>query len=172
MDITATAYARSENRWIQEQSTARRLERSLPNSIGVRQTLPAGDPLDPHFKRLKYCRYADDFVIGVIGSRAEAEAIREKVTTFLTVHTELDALRKSNPSGSREQREPSFWDTRLATHSARKTIRIKRGRRHTQMKSVANRCSFISQKGRFEQVCTEKRYGNYHTFTVLHRLVF
>jgi len=26
----------------------------------VRQTLPVGDPFDPHFKRLKYCRYADD----------------------------------------------------------------------------------------------------------------
>src|ERR1700676_5522943 len=50
----------------------------------VRKTLPAGDPFDAHFKRLKYCRYADDFVIGVIGSKAEAQAIMGKGTTFLT----------------------------------------------------------------------------------------
>jgi hypothetical protein len=28
------------------------------------------DPMDPNFKRLRYCRYADDFMIGIIGSKA------------------------------------------------------------------------------------------------------
>ena len=28
--------------------------------------------MDPDFRRLRYCRYADDFLISVIGSKAEA----------------------------------------------------------------------------------------------------
>ena len=31
--------------------------------------LPHADPFDTHFKRLQYVRYADDFLIGVIGSK-------------------------------------------------------------------------------------------------------
>ena len=37
-----------------------------------------GDPMDPNFKRLMYVRYADDFVLLVIGSYNEAEEIRNK----------------------------------------------------------------------------------------------
>ena len=47
------------------------------------QQLPSGDPNDPGFRRLRYVRYADDFVLGFIGSKAEAEQIRESLATFL-----------------------------------------------------------------------------------------
>src|SRR5690606_22966215 len=42
---------------------------------------------DPGFKRLRYVRYADDFLIGVIGTKQEAKAIMADVTRF--VETEL-----------------------------------------------------------------------------------
>lgn len=42
---------------------------------------------DPGFKRLRYVRYADDFLIGVIGTKQEAKAIMAEVTRF--VETEL-----------------------------------------------------------------------------------
>ena len=38
---------------------------------------------DPNFRRLKYCRYADDFVLGFIGSKEEAGKIMEEITNFL-----------------------------------------------------------------------------------------
>jgi RNA-directed DNA polymerase len=31
--------------------------------------------MDPNFRRLRYCRYADDFLVGVIGSKADAVRI-------------------------------------------------------------------------------------------------
>ena len=43
----------------------------------------ARDPQDPNFRRLQYTRYADDFLLGFIGSKAEAEAIMEEVKGFL-----------------------------------------------------------------------------------------
>jgi group II intron reverse transcriptase/maturase len=48
------------------------------------------DPLDPNFKRLCYVRYADDFLIGVIGSKEEATLITDKIRVFLKDSLKLD----------------------------------------------------------------------------------
>jgi len=41
------------------------------------------DDFDESFRRLKYCRYADDFVLGYIGSKEEAEGIMANIRNFL-----------------------------------------------------------------------------------------
>src|SRR5664279_46448 len=45
--------------------------------------LPSGDPQDPGYRRLRYTRYADDHLLGFIGPKAEAEAIRDQLARFL-----------------------------------------------------------------------------------------
>jgi group II intron reverse transcriptase/maturase len=51
---------------------------------------PAGDPTDNKFCRLKFCRYADDWILGLTGTKAEAEAIKQQVSEFLkTIGLEL-----------------------------------------------------------------------------------
>jgi group II intron reverse transcriptase/maturase len=45
--------------------------------------LPSGDPHDPNYRRLHYVRYADDFLLGFIGPRAEAEEIKRQLGAFL-----------------------------------------------------------------------------------------
>lgn len=42
-----------------------------------------GDEMDGNYKRLKYVRYADDFLIGIIGSKRDAEVIKEKIKNYL-----------------------------------------------------------------------------------------
>ena len=49
----------------------------------VMQKLPSKVTADPNFKRLRYCRYADDFIIGVIGSKQDAEIIKAAIGQFL-----------------------------------------------------------------------------------------
>jgi hypothetical protein len=51
------------------------------------RSLPAGDPLDPGYRRLRYVRYADDILFGFAGPKAEAEEIKRRVGQFL--HDEL-----------------------------------------------------------------------------------
>lgn len=44
---------------------------------------PCLKDMDDTFKRMKYLRYADDFLIGVIGSKAECEKIKADITQFM-----------------------------------------------------------------------------------------
>ena len=54
------------------------------------QTIPSRSPNDPNFRRLRYCRYADDFLLGVIGSKAEAEEIKRQLATYLREELKLE----------------------------------------------------------------------------------
>lgn len=45
--------------------------------------LPTIAPNDPNFKRAWYVRYADDFLIGVIGSKSDALELKQKIGEFL-----------------------------------------------------------------------------------------
>jgi len=49
--------------------------------------LPSGDPCDPGYRRLRYSRYADDHLLGLVGPKAEAERIKDQLAAFL--HDEL-----------------------------------------------------------------------------------
>lgn len=53
----------------------------------LRRILPSQDPDDPGYRRLRYVRYCDDFLLGFAGPRAEAEEIKSKIGAFL--HEEL-----------------------------------------------------------------------------------
>ena len=45
--------------------------------------LPSLDPHDPEYRRLRYVRYADDWLIGFCGTRQEAEEIKRTIGTWL-----------------------------------------------------------------------------------------
>jgi Type II intron maturase len=51
--------------------------------------VPSGDPTDPGYRRLRYVRYADDFLLGFVGPKGEAEAIRQKLAEFLGARLRL-----------------------------------------------------------------------------------
>ncbi|KJR45580.1 Retron-type RNA-directed DNA polymerase [Desulfosporosinus sp. I2] len=44
---------------------------------------PSYKAIDPVFKRLQYNRYADDFVVGIIGPKADAEKLKQDIKVFL-----------------------------------------------------------------------------------------
>lgn len=55
-----------------------------------RAKYPNGDEMDMNYRRMKYVRYADDFLIGVIGSKQDAEQIKEDIKMFLAEKLALD----------------------------------------------------------------------------------
>lgn len=55
-----------------------------------RRTLPSVHPYDQNYRRLRYCRYADDWLLGFIGPKEEAEEIKRLVGEFLKEHLKLE----------------------------------------------------------------------------------
>jgi len=54
------------------------------------QHLPAREPDDPDYRRLRYLRYADDWLLGFCGPRHEAEEIKQRIGTFLGDRLKLE----------------------------------------------------------------------------------
>jgi group II intron reverse transcriptase/maturase len=54
------------------------------------QKIPSRDPHDPNFRRLWYTRYADDFLLGLVGTKAEAVEIKQKLAAFLRTELKLE----------------------------------------------------------------------------------
>ena len=55
-----------------------------------RAAFPSGDEMDGSYRRLKYIRYADDFILGVIGSKEDAQRIKEDIKSFLSASLALE----------------------------------------------------------------------------------
>lgn len=55
-----------------------------------RAAFPSGDEMDGSCRRLKYIRYADDFILGVIGSKEDALRIKEDIKSFLSESLALE----------------------------------------------------------------------------------
>jgi len=56
----------------------------------VLKQMPTRDPYDPDFRRLKYVRYADDFLLGYAGPKTEAEEIKRRIGKFLRDSLKLE----------------------------------------------------------------------------------
>jgi len=76
----------------------------LKHNLWVKQGLPSRDPKDDNFRRMKYIRYVDDFMIGFTGTKAEAEGIRDQIITFLSNELKLKTnVAKSSISHSSDK---------------------------------------------------------------------
>jgi hypothetical protein len=51
---------------------------------------PSRDMYDPGYRRLRYCRYADDQLSGFIGPKTEAEQIKQRLAVFLRERLKLE----------------------------------------------------------------------------------
>jgi len=52
--------------------------------------MPSKDLHDPGYRRLRYCRYADDHLLGFTGPKAEAEEIKQRLGRFLRDELRLE----------------------------------------------------------------------------------
>ncbi|MEU7184234.1 MULTISPECIES: reverse transcriptase/maturase family protein [Streptomyces] len=75
--------------WIQG-ARRRGCRKSVRELEPRRRALPSQDPNDPDYRRLRYIRYADDWLLGFAGPRHEAEEIKSKIRTFLREELKLE----------------------------------------------------------------------------------
>jgi hypothetical protein len=56
----------------------------------LRRQLPSQDPNDPGYRRLRYVRYCDDWLLGFAGPKHEAEQIKSRIAAFLREELKLE----------------------------------------------------------------------------------
>jgi len=87
-------YIRRRNRryWLEWSEEERNIALKLQKEAQAKlHSVPSKTSCNQNYKRLVYCRYADDFLVGVTGSYEDASKIKEMFRVFLedTLHLEM-----------------------------------------------------------------------------------
>ncbi|WP_121967269.1 group II intron reverse transcriptase/maturase [Myroides sp. N17-2] len=92
-----------------------------------RLSITSNDEMDDSFKRMKYVRYADDFVIGVIGSKEDSKRIKEDIKNFLESKLKLE-LSEEKTLITHTQRAAKFLGYEILVNKSNLAKRDKMGR--------------------------------------------
>src|SRR5215472_9699163 len=74
---------------------------------------PSRQVNDPEYIRITYLRYADDWIVGVCGSQALAETIKQEMKTFLWEHLKLTLSEEKTHITNARTEEALFLGTAL-----------------------------------------------------------
>lgn len=77
------------------------------------RAIPSSDTEDPTYVRIRYIRYADDWVLGVIGPKNLAEKIKDEIQAFLRDTLKLELSQEKTKITHAKTEEANFLGTRL-----------------------------------------------------------
>jgi group II intron reverse transcriptase/maturase len=88
--------------------------------------LPSADPNDEGLVRLKYVRYADDWIVGIVGSHQLAEEIKEKIGQFLKSRLHLTLSQEKTRITNAKSEEAEFLGYRIRLGRSDKEQKVTR----------------------------------------------
>jgi Type II intron maturase len=144
-----------------------RYEEKIRELSEKQKGLDASDPLDPDYRRLFYVRYADDFLLGIIGCKQEAESIFREVTTFLNTHLKLEISEEK--SGIHHAKEgTAFLGYVVQNYTSEKIVKV-HSPIYTRVgaatrRTVRERLQLRIPQQKMSEFCQRKGYGNYEAF--------
>lgn len=96
----------------------------------IQHSLPSKKPCNAGFKRIQYCRYADDFIIGVIGSKEDALTLKQELMTYLSSELKLElSVEKTKITHSLNKARFLSYDITLSKNTSIKKDSIGRMRK-------------------------------------------
>ncbi len=145
-----------------------KVQRKIKELEAERSPLSSRDWFDPKYRRLLYCRYADDFLIGVIGSKADAREIMRDVTEFLRDILALEAS-PDKSKVSKASKGTVFLGYVVRTITGNRVIRKRIGRRHYRSRDPSDRIHLRVPRDRLVRFNQRKGYGDLGRLKALHR---
>jgi group II intron reverse transcriptase/maturase len=85
-----------------------------------------GDEMDKGYRKIKYVRYADDFLIGIIGDKQDAIAVKEDVKNFLNEKLDLE-LSEEKTLITHSESSAKFLGYEISVRKSNVTKRNKNG---------------------------------------------
>lgn len=108
--------ARGNPLWISYNNKKRRAAKTPTEKLKWQKLLlkvPSKDPNDPNFKKLVYVRYADDWIIGVRGSRDDCVMILNEIKDFLKDNLDLELSEKKTLITNAKKGKALFLGTKI-----------------------------------------------------------
>jgi group II intron reverse transcriptase/maturase len=100
-----------------------------------RRQLPSQETNDPNYRRLKYIRYCDDFILGFIGPKGEAEEIKQAIATFLQQELCLELNQDKTLITHAKTSQAQFLGYALSVYQADHKLSLRRGTK-TKARSI------------------------------------
>jgi len=146
------------------------MRRHIKELDTVRKTMPAGDPLDTGYRRLRYCRYADDVAIGIIGPKDDARYVMDQVTCFLKEQLHLQtAVEKSGIYHATEGMRFLGYDVRTYTGNRLHKVKRRDSAYTTLSRTVAKDVQLHVPMEKVRKFCQRKGYGDFGRLRPLHK---
>lgn len=127
------------------------------------QQMPSINMYDPNFRRLRYIRYADDFLLGFIGPQEEAEEIKLQLEQFLREELKLELSQAKTLITHARSEAARFlgYEVAVAQEDSKRTLRHTKGAEQAaKCRSVNGRPILRIPKDVLEEKCNRyKRAG-------------
>ena len=132
--------------------------------------IPSVDPMDKNYQRMKYVRYADDFVIGIAGSKQSALYIKEMIKTFLEKELHLDLSEEKTLITHLEHPIP-FLGYEFHTWNEVKVKRVtyKNQKHPLKKRTLSGAIKLEIPEKKIKEFTIKNGYGNLDTFKIIHR---
>src|SRR5216683_60191 len=133
------------------------------------RTIPSANQYDEEFRRLRYCRYADDFVLSAICAKKEAEEIYKKIETFLKDVLKLNTSKAK--SGLKHNTEViRFLGYDIIVKNTDRTVRVTtKDGQHYKKRSLVGQIKLRVPEEKLKNFSDKKGYGNWITRKAMQR---
>ena len=132
------------------------------------KSIPSIDTHNGEFKRLQFCRYADDFICGIIGTKKDAETIMQRTTEFLQSSLDLE-ISPEKTCTHRSQQGIEFLSYGIKTQYGDKEVKVKMNGRYTTKRTIIGSVLLSVPQHKALQFCKKYGYGDYQENKPLHR---
>jgi len=133
-----------------------------------RLEIPSGDQHDPEYRRLRYCRYADDFVLSAICPKSEAEEIYRTIETFLKENLKLNV--SPTKSGIKHHTEIiRFLGYDITVIHAEKTLKVTVQGLSQKKRTMKGTTTLLVPDAKLKSFAERHGYGNWEMLEATHR---
>ena len=132
--------------------------------------IPSVDPMDKNYQRMKYVRYADDFVIGIAGSKDSTVNVKEKIKDFLKRELHLELSEEKTLITHLENPIPFLgyefrkWDEIKVTR-----VSYKNHKHPLKKRTLSGAIKLEIPEKKIRNFAIANGYGNLDNFKIIHR---
>lgn len=144
------------------------IQNEIRHYMKEQRAVPSQLPDDPTYKRMYYCRYADDFVIGMASSRKDAMSVYRTVKGFIEGRLKLEINEdKTKIVPFRDGFRFLGYDVSLRVQDI--TKRVRRQGRYTTARVHGSVVQLRIPPEKLREFCSTHEYGDHDRLISQHR---